>query len=239
MHSPETVAFEIKNPFIKDKNGYRPSIITIWHNDPEKDGTDDSCGWFIRARHIDQKMLDKVKNEFRFQFKHNYWFNEEGKSLFSTIGATVQMYSQASWVMFMYMNNDKPDRKKHKKFMRKYLYDIIQFAENPVDSIGDDITMRWGKGERTPEERADSFAVTVCTDIMRKLQPWYKHPRWHMHHWSIQFHPWQQMKRRYWDKCTICGKRGFKGAAYADWSGGNLRHGECDINSKPQMISEL
>ena len=239
MHSPETVAFEIRNPFVKDKSGYSPSIVTIWHNDPEKDGTDDSCGWFIRARHVDQKMLDKVKSEFRFQFKHNYWFDEEGKSKLSTIGTTVQMYSQASWVMFMYMNNDKPDSKKHKKFMRKYLYDILQFAENPVDSIGDDITMRWGKSERTPEERADSFAVTVCTDIMRKLRPWYKHPKWHIHHWSIQFHPWQQLKRRYWDKCSVCKKRGFTGPAYADWGGGNLRHEQCEMNSKPQVISEI
>jgi hypothetical protein len=239
MHDPKTVAFEIKNPFIKDKSGYRPSIVTIWHNDPETDGTDDSCGWFIRARHVDQQMLEKVKKEFLFQFKHNYWFKEDGTPIFSTIGTAVQMYHQASWIMFMHMNNDKPDRKKHQQFMRKHLYDIIQFAENPVDCIGDDIIMKWGKSERTPEERANSFAATVCTGIMREIRPWYKHPRWHVHHWSIQFHPWQQLKRRYWDKCCVCGKRGFTGSAYADWGGGNLRHEHCEMNSKPQIISEL
>lgn len=240
MHSPETVAFEIPNYLIKkDKGGYRPSLITIWHNDPEKDGTDDSCGWFIRARHVDQQMLEKVKKEFRFQLKHNYWFDEQGKPKFSTIGTTIQMYTQASWTMFMYMNNDKVDRKRHQKFMKKHLYDIIQFAENAVDSIGDSINNRWGEKYESTDARADSLAVTVCTDIMRKIRPWYKHPKWHIHHWSIQFHPWQQIKRRYWDKCCICGKRGFKGAVHADWSGGNLRHGECDINNKPQVISEV
>lgn len=47
MHDPMTVAFEIKLPFRSEKNKYK-SLITIWHVDPEKDGSDDSCGWFIR-----------------------------------------------------------------------------------------------------------------------------------------------------------------------------------------------
>src|SRR3974377_2148720 len=25
--------------------GYRDTFVNIWHVDPEKDGTDDSCGW--------------------------------------------------------------------------------------------------------------------------------------------------------------------------------------------------
>lgn len=240
MHDPKTVAFEIKNPFVKSKGGYRPSIITIWHNDPEKDGTDDSCGWFIRARHVDQQMLEKVKKEFRFQFKHYYWFDEQGKPKFSTIGTAVQMYSYASWVMFMYMNNDKPNRKRHKNFMRKYLYDIIDFSENHVDCIGDSIINKWNEKYESLDARADNFAVTVCTDIMRKLRPWYKHPRWHIYHWSIQFHPWQQLKRRYWDKCSICGKRGFKnGFAHSNWEGTALWHAECDPTCKPTKICEL
>jgi hypothetical protein len=54
MHDPMTVAFEIKSP-IKRKselcpNGYRSSIITIWHVDPEMDGSDDSCDWFGNRR---------------------------------------------------------------------------------------------------------------------------------------------------------------------------------------------
>lgn len=52
MHDPMTVAFEIPNIFMKKSNwGYRPSLVTIWHRDPEKRGPDprshgdDSCGW--------------------------------------------------------------------------------------------------------------------------------------------------------------------------------------------------
>src|SRR6266850_1233431 len=53
MYDPMTQAFDIKYPWRKyGKTGrdefqrsYRESFITIWHVDPEKNGTDDSCGW--------------------------------------------------------------------------------------------------------------------------------------------------------------------------------------------------
>lgn len=50
MHDPMTVAFEIRSPFKRRSEffpkGYRPSFITIWHKDPCKDGSDNSCDWF-------------------------------------------------------------------------------------------------------------------------------------------------------------------------------------------------
>jgi hypothetical protein len=46
VHDPSTVAWEIRAPwFRRDKhfrNGrYHPALVTIWHVDPETDGTDD------------------------------------------------------------------------------------------------------------------------------------------------------------------------------------------------------
>lgn len=43
MHDPMTVAWEFRLPFFWRESYRRPSILTIWHNDPETDGTDDSC----------------------------------------------------------------------------------------------------------------------------------------------------------------------------------------------------
>lgn len=40
MHDPMTVAFEIPRPW---------PLVTVWHVDPERDGTDDSCDWFGHA----------------------------------------------------------------------------------------------------------------------------------------------------------------------------------------------
>lgn len=71
MHDPMTVAFEIKLPFYytyeicghKNKMWY--TLITIWHNDPCTDGTDDSCDWWGRFRKLSEKekaILDAAWN---------------------------------------------------------------------------------------------------------------------------------------------------------------------------------
>jgi len=234
MHDPMTVAHEIYLGAKKKKNGhYRSPLITIWHVDPEKDGTDDSCGWFVRIHHVPKDLVQKVKNDFQFEFKHNHWFNEAGYPKFSPMGITLCMYHQASWAVFMYKNGGNANnrtRRQHDHFMRKHLHEIMHFAENPVDSLHNAIKMFYGVESK--EERINHFVTVVLSDIMRKLRPWYKHPRWHIHHWKIQFHPWERIKRRYWDKCCKCGKRGFKGSAMSDYHGTRIWHYECDDSHK-------
>ena len=221
MHDPKTVAHEIYLGRKKKKNGmYRSPVLTIWHVDPEKDGTDDSCGWFIRQRHISKDLVEKVKKEFEFEFKNNYWFNEAGYPKFSTMGVALCMYSKAAWNVFMWKAGNNPTNKanrRYKRFMRKYMFDILHFAENPVDSLHSSINMTFGVENK--EERVKHFASIVLADIMRKLLPWYKHPRWHINHWRFQFPLWQRFKRKYFERCDNCHKR-FKGASvYSDWDG--------------------
>lgn len=187
MFDSMCVAFEIKSPF-KNKRGYKRNLITIWHVDPCKDGTDDSCGWFMRARHGNKEVRDKIKKEFDFNFKNNYWFDKEGKQIFSTIGTLVQMYKYATWIYF------NRDRKKQNKFMRKYLYEIISFAENPIDCGGDNITNKWSC--KSHEERFNGMAGMIYSDILRKERKWWQHPKWHIHHWRIQFNFLSVFKRR-------------------------------------------
>ncbi len=57
MHDPMSVAHEVRYPWRKYRKGlngepmdYREPFITIWHVDPERDGTDDSCDWFNHKR---------------------------------------------------------------------------------------------------------------------------------------------------------------------------------------------
>lgn len=237
MHDPMTVAHEIFLGAKRNKNGnYKSPLITIWHVDPEKDGTDDSCGWFIRHRHVNKEIYAKVLKDFEFEFKNNSLFNDAGYPKFSTIGVALSLYSRAAWTYFIWKHGGETSGKPHrqyKKFMRKYLYDFIAFAENPLDSIHGAINMVYGVEAK--ESRITHFTDVILTDILRKDRPWYRHPRWHIHHWKIQFHPWQNFKRRYWDKCCVCGKRGFKSSPMADWNGAKRWHQECDA----AMISKL
>jgi len=235
MHDPQSVAFEIYLGRKKKKNGdYRNPLLTIWHCDPETDGTDDSCGRFIRSRHIDKTILEKVQKEFEFNFKHNYWFNDGGYPKFSTTGVVIEMYTKASWIIFMHQNGGEPNRKRHTKFMKEHLYEIMRFAENPTDCIGDSVTMKFGVEDK--EYRIKNFVSIIVADIFRKERKWYQNPKWHIHHWKLQFHPIQNIKRRYWDKCCVCKKRGFKSPGMSDWDGTKRWHMECDTTNKIQPV---
>lgn len=53
MHDPETVAWEIRLPFFWRERYRWPSILTIWHHDPQIGGHDDSCcvRWRLMRKH--------------------------------------------------------------------------------------------------------------------------------------------------------------------------------------------
>jgi hypothetical protein len=177
MHDPLTQIFYTK-------------YFSLWHKDPETDGTDDSCGWFQRTRHFDKTQFEKVVREFEFNFEHNYWFTEGGSCIFSTMGIVLEMYKAASWTIHY------PDYKTHKKYLREHIVDILSFAENPFDSLHRSITSemyyrpvehdRSMVGSR--KDRIRHLASCVYDDIMRSKRPWYKHPRWHVHHWKLSIH---------------------------------------------------
>ena len=226
MHDPYTVAFEIKSPFKEKNSNYRRSLITIWHKDPCKLGSDDSCGWFKRAHHGNVDVLNNIRKDFKFNW--DYWFDPQGWPKFSVGAVLLNMYNTACW------NHFKHNRKKKDAFMRKHTYDILYFAENPSDSLYTSIASS-SKDERK-RYRIDDFSSIIYGDIIRKSEKWYQHPRWHIHHWRIQINFLQEFKRRWWDKCCVCGKRGFKSSAMSDWDGTKRWHQECDTSTKSPII---
>lgn len=69
MRDPMSVAFEIRYPWRHYKTPtsdfertYRDPFITVWHVDPESDGSDDSCDWFNRKRKLgpNEKALQEA-----------------------------------------------------------------------------------------------------------------------------------------------------------------------------------
>jgi hypothetical protein len=205
MHDPMTVAFEIKSPFFHRFQGMRfhNSIVTVWHCDPERDGTDDSCGWFQRSRHGDKAVLSKIVSGFDFDWDKwaGSWFKPDGTPNLSTIAITFGMMHKAAWEHF------KHNRRKTDRFMRRHAADLISFAENPTDSLFQSINRVYGVNEReTREDRIASFASVCYGWVLRATRPWYRHPKWHVHHWKIQVHAIQQLKRRLFTRCAGCGK---------------------------------
>lgn len=213
-----TVAHEIKYPW-KDKpskhwpDGYRHTFITIWHVDPCKDGSDDSCGWFQRARHGDKSVLDKISKRFEFDWDRTFTSDGSGKTYFcgyfcpngepflSPTAIVLNLFFLAALEVF-------GSRDKAGKFMQKNLFEIMLFAENPSDSLHDGIIQKFGQDTKR-EERIRSIAGCIYGWILRSQRPWWKHPRWHFQHWKIQCHPLKLFKRWAFSRCCKCGG-GFK-----------------------------
>ena len=226
MHDPMTQAFQIKSPvpWGRRYDGRRnyPALITIWHNDPETDGTDDSCGWFCRARHGNKEKLKRIEREFEFACfsEHSGYFDKDGHPRYSPMAITFGLFKWASYVHFGTWR--RADR-----FVRSHLADIMFFAENPVDSLFNAITNQYGVERK--EYRVEHFASIIYGWILRAERRWYRHPRWHIHHWRIQVHPWQTLRRWLFERCSKCGKGYPWGyCPVGNWSGTETWHRECE-----------
>lgn len=214
MHDPSTVAFDIKYPWYRTTpfGDYHDPFITIWHRDPETDGSDDSCGWFPRARHGDKAVLEKVVKRFESDWDRTWisdsretylcgFFSPTGQPVLSPIGITINLFFLAALEFF-------GNRDAAASFMNRHLFEIAFFAENRMDSLHESITLKFGNEDRR-DERIRSMAGIIYGWILRESRPWYRHPKWHLWHWRIQVHPWQQFRRFLLTRCCKCGK-GFR-----------------------------
>ena len=166
------------DPYIKI---YSNRFFTLWHHDPCTDHSDDSCGWFMRARHGDQKILTQIEGDILFDWNCAYqpMFTAQGDPALSTIGIALNCFWHAAWRHF------RGNRRKADRWMKCHLFDILLFAENPVDTLATVIQGNYGEDKEPKEYRARKMAATVYSWVLRKSRPWYKHPRWHIHHWRI------------------------------------------------------
>lgn len=220
MHDPMSVAFEIYLLPKKKKNGqYRSPLITIWHVDPENDGSDDSCDWFgKRLSEDDRVYVKKIAKDQFYQIYARKHAIQLGKD-YASVCYNQDIYGAIYWLWRVF-SKGKETWQYGRHLSNKEVQYVYQLATNPVDNFQN-------YKNNTLKEFED-FVSLVYRAYKRYHRPWYKHPRWHIHHWRIQFPPIQKIKRRYWDKCSVCGKRGFKGAAHSDWGGTEIWHSECD-----------
>lgn len=205
-------------------------------------GSDDSCGWFMRSRHCDQKILAKIASDFAYEWHRKFpyerfgWFMEDGTPNYSAHAIVLAMFRIAANHHYGHWS------KAAKKFLNDNIFDILFFAENSCDSLCTSINQMHGSRDGNKEEQAMEFAQSVYSWLCRAERPWYRHPRWHFWHWCIQIHAWQRLKRRWWDKCSICGKRGFSDndPAMGNWDGDKIWHESCggSPNVVPYVPSE-
>src|SRR5208337_5303395 len=221
MHDPMTQAFEIRYPWKKyGKSGrndfernYREPFITIWHVDPEKDGTDDSCGWSQPKLSKDQQS--RIKTLAGDEAREPWYQAYLGKNIDSPTEAET-LLRQA----FMLIG---------RVFSRAHICEPpikpVTFTEackwasdglcSPVDNFRGSLAFLPGYHSNNEQDKesdreynAERFFWCIASYILRERRPWYRHPRWHIWHWQLQIHPLQTFKRWAFTRCATCG-RGF------------------------------
>lgn len=185
MHDPMTLAFSIKWPF-----GRKTTLVDIWHVDPEKGGSDDSCGWsYVRAASELIAKARKLGQEDQVFITGKHGYAMEPLELLLEVWQTIggQLF--------------KRSRRRGRGISHRELVYIMNLANSPADNLRHSCS-----SAGTPEGMGSLF-VTVLRCYLTFHRKWYQHPRWHIHHWKINIRPLMSIKRSLFTRCATCGGR--------------------------------
>lgn len=178
MHDPDSLIADIRIPipfcftpnFCNGKRYRRYiNIAQIWHHDPCKGGSDDSCGRFMRASHGDDNVIQAAVKRLEWDWSRTFqlsrrdyeddceeygmqpnlvryvgMFKPNGTPVMSTIGIVINIYFAVLVEHFKINKNVDRARKKTHKYINDNLSSILLFAENPTDSLHSSITNVFG-----------------------------------------------------------------------------------------------
>jgi hypothetical protein len=196
MHDPSTLAWEIKSPFLtktNDKHSYRKALVKIWHIDPQTDGSDNSCGWSTpkltneQLKECKRITSDLVCDSFNKLERppDSYRDKYKAKNAHNTV---YTAYIQVGWRLFRKRN-----------LSRKHLDNLMGLMFHSWDSL-------------RMEGEVDMFDIerlVICTarSFAKIQRPWWKEPKFHVHHFEIQIPFLSSFKRWAFSRCCKCGKR--------------------------------
>lgn len=216
MFDPSTQAFEIKYPWIAHRwttpsghvHKYRAAFITIWHEDPCRGGgprPDDSCGWSRpRIETAEREKFEKIGLEM-YSTIFNKQDAEARKADYVSVCYEPTCYDAIYWSWRRIAHEMRPNSRWQfgVNLTAKELEEIYSLSANPIDNF------RFRMREIVDAATFADFFLRIFSCYKRFHRPWFKHPRWHIWHWRVQIHPWQQLRRWMLTKCEGCGK-GFK-----------------------------
>jgi len=246
-YHPETLVFSFP-PYPRRKGGIGQWLYSlepwigfdVWHIDPERPGTgnrtDDSCGWFDRTPGEyawavaeltdDTAFMHDVRLILARQEPMPYPFYE-GISDRHMTGMRLPAGEAVALVAMVASELERlrwwrgPDGQAgahqsvfRRTFTRKrdVLALAFDLALNPTDNL-------------SRPHKPDGVVRTVAAALNRRFRPWWKHPRWHVHHWQINVSLFRNLRRMV-QPCATCGKPlGFGYCPHS--SGGKHHHSEC------------
>ena len=149
MHDPKTVAWELRLPFFWRERWRRPCLLTIWHNDPEADGTDDSC--CVRKR-----IFKKHKGLLRClggDEARNPWFRRERAKEPSSPADAEALLRGAMWYVATCLRLDKWSWLHRRITFRECEQLACELIHNGVDNVRSSLCLLpgWHTNDRNPD----------------------------------------------------------------------------------------
>ncbi len=222
MHDPCTQAFVIPWRYRWSTLGSKPwrywePLITIWHKDPERGGSDDSCGW-SRPK-LNEVQRDIVRTLAGDEARNPWFASLSAKE--NTNPVECENYIRGAILMVSRCFENRKCIRRPVTLEEATKWAVI-LTHNSVDNFRNSLCFlsgyhsNWYHGE-TPntekedeywrEENARSFFNAIGAFILRERRFWFQHPKWHIHHWELQIHPLQAFKRWAFSRCCKCGGR--------------------------------
>lgn len=234
MHDPQTVAFEIKRPW-PERDGYYPALVTIWHVDPEADGSDDSCGFTMaRLGERDRAWAKKTISGYAYD-----WFATK-YSLINLCAASDLEVLAAVWT---HVRHHERGVERWEPLSAWDLGQIVCVLSNPVDNLHSMIL-----AARTDERELARLFLCALRIYRTERRWWFQKPRWHFWHWRVQIRPIQAFKRWAFSRCCWCKGRfswGYSPVGYSwhgdgpQWFRGETKvaHLDCDQKHTSAKLS--
>lgn len=203
MHDPQTVIGDFPSYEWRRRLRWLPHLFTLWHVDPEADGSDDSCGWsHPKLTKVQRDNLEHLAGD---EARRPWFQREHGKEPVSAADAEVLLRGA-----FLTVGRSIGQRI---TFAQASEW-AAEFLHHSFDNVRGSLAFLPGWHSNFEEDResdrqrsAHELFCILARYILRQRRRWWQHPRWHARHWRLQVRPLQSLKRVLFSPCTHCGKR--------------------------------
>lgn len=182
--------------------------FNVWHVDPCKNvpyqRDDDSCGWFdrgpgdyasaVRSTLEDEGVRKMVDITVQGRLPAHLGYHENlpihvGAAIYKTIAMDLE-YGRRS---HMRTHGHYSSQRAYERRMRETLYVAETLALSSVDNL-------------LHIHEYPRLVTLIAAALNRHFRPWWKHPRWHVHHWKITWALPYNLRRAFIDRCAHCRK---------------------------------
>lgn len=184
--------------------GYRETLATIWHVDPCKDGSDDSCGWSYPKLNNWQK--ERLWNGAWGESQNPFFLCCYDKKWQGTTIDAERLYLGMVLLVCRLLNvTFSFEEAQRMACERIYHSDCVDPCNVFCFVPGYHTNCKEDK-ESYRQEHFYGILCGVARGILDQKRHWWQHPKWHFWHWKLQIHGIQRLKRFLFSSCCVCGK---------------------------------